>query len=81
MIVDNIKQYEGEKKGVMVGGNWVTAYRGFDSYIIGKILDDSISSISYINKLIDDSIPVNRCFGCDLVVRFGPGSMGVGVQN
>jgi len=46
MIVDNIKQYEGEKKGVMVGGNWVTAYRGFDSYIIGKILDDSISSIT-----------------------------------
>ena len=28
----------------MVGGNWVTAYRGFDSYIIGKILSDDISS-------------------------------------
>jgi len=46
MIVDNIKQYEGERKGVIVGGNWVTAYRGFDSYIIGKILDDNISSIT-----------------------------------
>lgn len=46
MITDNVKQYEGERKGVMVGGNWVSAYRGIDSYIIGKILSDSISSIS-----------------------------------
>tara|TARA_R110000851_G_scaffold107348_1_gene227440 strand:- start:3631 stop:4560 length:930 start_codon:yes stop_codon:yes gene_type:complete len=44
MITDYIKQYEGERNGVMVGGNWVTAYRGFDSYIIGKILSDSITS-------------------------------------
>lgn len=44
MITDYIKTYEGEKKGVMVGGNWVTAYRGFDSYIVGKELDDNISS-------------------------------------
>ena len=44
MITDHIKTYEGEKKGVMVGGNWVTAYRGFDSYIIGKVLSDNISS-------------------------------------
>jgi len=28
----------------MIGGNWVTAYRGFDSYIIGKILSDNISA-------------------------------------
>ena len=44
MITDYIKTYEGERKGVMVGGNWVTAYRGFDSYIIGKLLSDNISS-------------------------------------
>ena len=44
MITDYIKTYEGERKGVMVGGNWVTAYRGFDSYIVGKILSDDITS-------------------------------------
>jgi hypothetical protein len=44
MITDHIKTYEGERKGVMVGGNWVTAYRGFDSYIVGKILSNNISS-------------------------------------
>lgn len=44
MITDYVKVYEGERKGVMVGGNWVTAYRGFDSYIIGKILSNDISS-------------------------------------
>lgn len=46
MITDNIKEYEGERKGVIVGGNWVSAYRGFDSYVIGKILDDNISAIT-----------------------------------
>lgn len=44
MITDHIKTYKGEREGVMVGGNWVTAYRGFDSYIVGKILSDNISS-------------------------------------
>lgn len=44
MITDNIQTFEGEKTGVMVGGNWVTAYRGFDSYIIGKILSNEIYS-------------------------------------
>ena len=44
MITDYVRQYEGERKGVMVGGNWVTAYRGFDSYVIGKVLSESISS-------------------------------------
>ena len=44
MITDHIKTCDGERKGVMVGGNWVTAYRGFDSYIIGKMLSDSITS-------------------------------------
>ena len=44
MITDHIKAFDGERNGVMVGGNWVTAYRGFDSYIIGKILSDKITS-------------------------------------
>tara|TARA_Y100000114_G_scaffold120838_1_gene115870 strand:- start:3290 stop:4219 length:930 start_codon:yes stop_codon:yes gene_type:complete len=44
MITDHIKTFNGNREGVMVGGNWVTAYRGFDSYIIGKILDDKITS-------------------------------------
>lgn len=44
MITDHIKTYEGDREGVMVGGNWVTAYRGFDSYVIGKILSDNITS-------------------------------------
>ena len=44
MITDHVKTFNGERSGVMVGGNWVTAYRGFDSYIVGKILSDSITS-------------------------------------
>jgi len=44
MITDYIKECNIEKQGVMIGGNWVTAYRGFDSYIIGKILSDNISA-------------------------------------
>jgi len=44
MITDHIKTYDGDRSGVMVGGNWVTAYRGFDSYVIGKILSDQITS-------------------------------------
>lgn len=44
MITDNVKPYSGDKTGVMVGGNWVEAYRGIDSYIIGKILSDDIYS-------------------------------------
>lgn len=46
MITDYVRQYDGERKGVIVGGNWVSAYRGFDSYLIGKILDDNISAIT-----------------------------------
>ena len=46
MITDSIKTFKGDRKGVMVGGNWVTAYRGFDSYIIGKILSDDITSLT-----------------------------------
>ena len=44
MITDHVKIYDGEREGVMVGGNWVTAYRGFDSYVVGKLMSDKISS-------------------------------------
>lgn len=44
MITDHLTVHEGERDGVMVGGNWVTAYRGIDSYVIGKILSDSITA-------------------------------------
>ena len=56
MITDHIKIYEGERKGVMVGGNWVTAYRGFDSYIIGKILSDNITSPTTGRMKSDETI-------------------------
>lgn len=46
MITDYVREYDGERNGVAVGGNWVSAYRGFDSYLIGKILDDNISAIT-----------------------------------
>jgi hypothetical protein len=42
MITDNCNISNDIKMGVMVGGNWVTAYRGIDSYIIGKVLSDDI---------------------------------------
>lgn len=44
MITDHVKIYDGEREGVMVGGNWVSAYRGFDSYVVGKLMSDNISS-------------------------------------
>ena len=46
MLEETIRTYDGQRKGVMVGGNWVTAYRGFDSYIVGKELSDNITSIT-----------------------------------
>ena len=46
MLEETIKTYDGDREGVMVGGNWVTAYRGFDSYIVGKELSDKITSIT-----------------------------------
>lgn len=44
MITDCCRSFDGERSGVMVGGNWVSAYRGIDSYVIGKILSDHIYS-------------------------------------
>lgn len=42
MITDYCKVSTENRTGVMIGGNWVTAYRGIDSYIIGKIMSDDI---------------------------------------
>lgn len=45
MITDYCKISDSTTRdGVMVGGNWVSAYRGIDSYVIGKILSDNITS-------------------------------------
>ena len=58
MITDHVKTYDGERKGVMVGGNWVTAYRGFDSYIISKILSDNITSPTTGRKYLHPDLSV-----------------------
>ena len=44
MITDYIKVFDGERDGVMVGGNWASIYRGFDSYMISQILSTKITS-------------------------------------
>lgn len=44
MITDYCKVSSEPRSGVMVGGNWVSAYRGIDSYVIGKILSENITS-------------------------------------
>ena len=46
MITDYIKIWEGEKSGVMIGGNWGPVYRGFDSYVVSKVFEDNISAIT-----------------------------------
>jgi len=56
MITDYVKEYDGERNGVAVGGNWVSAYRGFDSYLIGKILDDNISAITTGRMKADEKL-------------------------
>jgi hypothetical protein len=44
MITDYIKVFDGERDGVMLGGNWASIYRGFDSYMISKILSTKVTS-------------------------------------
>lgn len=44
MITDNINQYDGERTGVMIGGNFVSWYGGFDSYMIAKSITDDVYS-------------------------------------
>jgi len=44
MITDFINTNLENRSGVMIGGNWVTAYRGIDSYVVGKILSDDIAA-------------------------------------
>ena len=42
MITDEVKTSEEKEDSVMLGGNFVSIYRGFDDYIVGKILSDNL---------------------------------------
>jgi len=44
MITDQIKQFEGERSGVMIGGNMVSWYGGFDSFMLASSITDEIYS-------------------------------------
>ena len=44
MITDQIKQFEGERSGVMIGGNMVSWYGGFDSFMLAGSITDEIYS-------------------------------------
>jgi len=62
MIEDAIDGYtlthKNDRKGVIIGGNFVRWYGGFDSYIIARELDIPISSVSMGRKQKEeDAIP------------------------
>jgi len=42
MITDNIKVSDTKTNSVMIGGNFVSIYRGFDSYMVARELADDI---------------------------------------
>lgn len=44
MIDEDLKEYDGEKTGVMVGGNLVSWYGGFDSFMIASSVTDEVYS-------------------------------------
>jgi hypothetical protein len=44
MVTDNIKQWEGERTGVMIGGNFVSWYGGFDSFMVASTVTNEIFS-------------------------------------
>ena len=44
MITDEIKPFEGERTGVMIGGNFVSWYGGFDSFMLASSVTDEIYS-------------------------------------
>ena len=46
MITDNVKQRQQPGEGVIIGGNWVRDYGGFDSYQVALEITDDITSIS-----------------------------------
>jgi hypothetical protein len=46
MITDNIKPRPESSTGVIIGGNWVRDYGGFDSYQVALEITDDITSIT-----------------------------------
>ena len=46
MITDNIRPRNGSGEGVIIGGNWVRDYGGFDSYQVALEITDDITSIT-----------------------------------
>ena len=46
MITDNVKRKVGDGKGIVIGGNWVWAYGGFDSYQVGLEITDDITIVT-----------------------------------
>ena len=46
MITDNVKPRQQPGEGVIIGGNWVRDYGGFDSYQVALEITDDITSIS-----------------------------------
>ena len=46
MITDNVKRKVGDGKGIVIGGNWVWAYGGFDSYQVGLEITDDITAVT-----------------------------------
>lgn len=44
MVTDNVEQYKGKRTGVMIGGNFVSWYGGFDSFIVASAITKEIYS-------------------------------------
>ena len=46
MITDNVIPRQESRKGVIIGGNWVRDYGGFDSYQVALEITDDITAIT-----------------------------------
>ena len=46
MITDNVISKQESRKGVIIGGNWVKDYGGFDSYQVALEITDDITAIT-----------------------------------
>ena len=46
MITDNVQRKNNEGKGVIIGGNFVWAYGGFDSYNVASEITDDITAVT-----------------------------------
>jgi len=46
MITDNVISKQESRKGVIIGGNWVRDYGGFDSYQVALEITDDITAIT-----------------------------------